>query len=360
VGALKQLLSRLKASHPYRSWQRYGQSRGTVLAGGITYVAFFSIIPALVLGFTVFGFVLRGQPDLFQRVVSYVSETLPGIVRDPGHPDGLLDASKPPTPNALSITGAISLVTLLLSGIGWVSALREGVRAMFDQPPFQANPVWGKVRDLFVLATLGLGLIATAGLSFVVQSAASHVLSWLGLDDASTVGKVVLRVLAVLVVLVADFGLMVVILRVMSGLSLSRQDVASGALVGAIGLGILKLASGLLLQSAAKKPVLAGFAVIIGLLLLMNFISRVVLLAAAWAATRLERAGRLPFQGQAPPPLPRPAGPRDDVLPTFGQRAADRTTVAAGAVLGATAVLIAHTARRGLQSAVGGLRRSPD
>jgi len=85
----------------------------------------------------------------------------------------------------------------------------------------------------------------------------------------------------------------VIILRLLSGIALSRKDVAQSALIGAIGLGILKLASGRLLANAGNKPLLAGFAAIIGLLVLINLISRVVLLAASWSATTLREHGRL-------------------------------------------------------------------
>lgn len=355
---MKALLARVKATHAYRSWQRYGGNRGNVLAGGVAYLGFFSILPALVLGFTVFGFVLRGQPELFDRVVAYVSGTLPGILRDQANPDGILDASAPPTPNALSLAGAVSLALLLLSGLGWVDALREGVRAMFERPTAQANPVLGKLRDLGVLVTLGAAVLGSAVLSFLVSALASRVLGWVGVSQDSSVGRAVLRVLGVLVVLLADLALMVIVLRVMSGLALSRADVLQGAFVGAVGLGVLKLSSGLLLANASRKPLLAGFAVVIGLLVLMNLISRVMLLSAAWAATALDDRGRLPRanSSDAPALLPRPAGPRDPVLPAFGQRSADRTAVAAGAVLGITAAVGARAVRHALRAAAGAVR----
>lgn len=352
-GLLGKVWAWVQDSHGYRSWQRYSQARGNVLAGGVAYLGFFSILPALVLGFTAFGFVLSSQPDLFDQVVDYVSSTLPGILKDSAHPGGLLNASRPPTPNALSIAGAVSLVALLLSGLGWVGALREGVRAMFDQPRLQINPVLGKLRDLFVLCTLGAALLASSVLSFAVSATASLVLGWV-VESNSTPAQVLLRVLGVVASLVADMLLMVVVLRVMSGLTLSRADVLQGAVVGAVGLGVLKLASGLLLAGAADKPLLAGFAVVIGLLVLMNLISRVMLLAAAWAATIAVERGLL--VGAQPPPLPRPAGPRDAVLPSFGPRAGDRTAVAAGAVLGVTAALTLRAVTRGLRTALGAVR----
>lgn len=349
---LRALLARLKQLHGYRAWDRYSNSRGDVLAGGVAYLAFFSVIPALVLGFTVFGFVLRDQPDLFDRVVGSISDTLPGIVKDASHRDGLIDASRPPTPNALTIAGAISLVTLLLSGLGWLGALRQSVRAVFGLPRLKDDAVRRRLRDLLVMVTLGLAFLLSGVLSTGVSSAARWLLEGVGVEQASFMGGLLLRVAAVLVVFVVDVLLMLIVFRLLSGLRLPREDLLQGAVVGAIGLGVLKLASGLLLASAAKKPVIGAFAVIVGLLVLLNLISRVMLLASAWAATTAEDRGRLePVGARVPEPSPVPLGPRSDLLPSFGPRAADRTTVAAGAVLGLTAALVVRTAGRGVRAA---------
>jgi membrane protein len=356
MSALKALLARLQATRAWRAWQRYGAARGGVLAGGVTYLGFFSLVPALVLGFAVFGAVLRHQPDLFARVVSTISDTLPGIVRDRAHPDGLIDASAPPAPNALTVAGAVSAVLMLLSGLGWVDALREGVRAVFGRPVLASGPVTGRLRDVAVLATLGTGLLVTGVLSTVTSAAASWLLGLVGVQDASLAGRLTLRVLATLVVLVADTALMVGVLRVLSGGRPARADVLQGALVGGIGLGVLKLASGLLLRSAANKPVLASFAVIVGLLVVLNLISRVMLISAAWTATAADdRAAALAVRsadGVPVAPSSRPLGPREDVLPSFGQRSGDRTAVLAGAVLGVSAAVAARTVREGARAAV--------
>jgi membrane protein len=158
----------------------------------------------------------------------------------------------------------------------------------------------------------------------------------------------------VAVVFVIDVLLMLIVFRLLSGVRLRREDLLQGAVVGALGLAVLKLASGLLLASAAKKPVLGAFAVVVGLLVLLNLISRVILLAAAWAATTAQDRGRLDAPAPAPPAAP--AVSRDAVLPTFGQRSADRTTLAAGAALGLGAALVVTTARRGVRAAVSAVR----
>lgn len=351
---MNRLLERLKATHGWRSWQRYGAARGGMLAGGVTFLGFFSIVPALILGFTIFGIVLRSQPALFHQVVDSVSQTLPGIVRDRAHPTGLIDASHPPTPNALTLTGAVSLVTLLFGGLGWLDALREGVRAIFDQPPLQINPVKGKIRDLVILATLGLAVFASGVLSTVVGAAGPFLLHLAGVTQGSTLATVVLSGIAVLVVFVVDLAIMLVILRLLSGLSLPSADVRQGCVVGALGLGIVKLASGLLLKGATSKPVFASFAVVVGLLLMINLISRVILLAAAWAATTAHDQGHLVPAVPAAPVGPAPA--REAALPSFGQRSADRTAVAAGTVLGLSAAVLVQTVRAGLHAAVAAVR----
>jgi membrane protein len=354
---VRALRARARTTHAYRAWDRYSGARGDVLAGGVAYLAFFSLVPALVLGFAVFGFVLRDHPDLFDRVVAAVSDTLPGIVRDASHPDGLVDASSPPTPNALTITGAVSLVTLLLSGLGWLAALRQSVRAVFGRPRFSGGLVRGKLRDVLVMLALGLAFVLSGVLSTGVASTARWLLEQLGIGSASFAGGLLLRAGAVLVVLCIDVLLMLIVFRLLSGLRLPGQDLLQGAVVGAVGLGLLKLASGLLLASAAKKPVIGAFAVIVGLLVLLNLISRVMLLAAAWAATTAQERGRLqvPDMPDRPPSSARRAEPAA-MLPTFGQRSADRTTLAAGAALALAGALVVRTAGRGVHAAASALR----
>ena len=99
-----------------------------VLAGGVGYFAFFSIFPALLLAFTIFGFVLQGQPQLLADLRDYVSEFLPGFVQTPDNPEGIITL-EPPTSGTVS--SVVSIVGLLIAGLGWLGALREGIRAIF-------------------------------------------------------------------------------------------------------------------------------------------------------------------------------------------------------------------------------------
>jgi membrane protein len=356
---VKRLLQRAKDTHGYRSYQRYNDARGGLMAGGIAFFAFFSVFPALTLGFAVFGFVLRGHPSLFHSVVDSVSSTLPGIVKDAAHPDGVIDATKPPAPDVLTITGAVSAVVLLMSGLGWMGALREGIRAMFGQPPLRANPVASRARDLGVLVLLGLSMLVSAVLSGLVDTATDTVLSWLGAPSGSLVGRVVLPLAGFVVVLAVDTGIFMVLLRLLSGVRMPWAALWPASLLGALGVGVLKVAVSYGIVGSSSNPLLASFAILVGLLIVMNLMSRVTLVAAAWAALSSGLQPRTATVPAAAPaaravPLPHPA----EMAPTFGARSADRTAIAAGAVLGVAATLGAGALRRAVGSLVALARRS--
>ena len=110
----KDLLARLQRTRPWRAWARYGHVRGNVLAGGISYFAFFSIFPAVALAFTVFGFILQDRPDLLQTISGGLQQNLPGFVKDASHPNGIIPVEAPGT-GTLTVTGLVALGALVLA-----------------------------------------------------------------------------------------------------------------------------------------------------------------------------------------------------------------------------------------------------
>ncbi|GAB2686195.1 YihY/virulence factor BrkB family protein [Thalassiella azotivora] len=357
---MRALLGRVTASRPVRTWQHYGQRRGNLLAGGIAFTALFSVGASLVVGFTVLGTVLGRDSELRDRVLAAVDEQLPGLLDLP--PDGGLVAPEDLfAADVLSWTGVVAFVLALVSGVRWVGAIRQGIRSVFVLPTEDAFVVRQMARDAAVLATLGLAVLASAVLGLVVSTAAEWLLGLVGVED-SPVGAFLLRALGVLVVLAVDTGILLVLFRWLAGVRVPIDALRSGALVGAVGIGVLKLFGGLLLgATGGSNPLLAGSAVLAGLLLWMNIMSRVVLLAAAWAAThRRPEPEPLPASAVGEPAAPRAtaAGPRAPLTPSFGQRSADRTTLAAGAVLGAIALTGARAVAGAARTVRDGLRSS--
>ena len=343
----KRLLTRLQATRPWRAWSRYGEARGNVLAGGISYFAFFSIFPAVALAFTVFGFVLQNRPDLLQAVADGLQQYLPGFVKDAQHPNGIIPVQAPGT-SALTIAGLVSFAALVLAGLGWIGAMRDGIRAVFGVEGSPGNIVTTKLRDLGVLVTIGLGIAASAILTSTIGGAAGWVADHVGLGGN---GWVVTAV-GVLVGVAVDTGLMLLLLRFLSGVSLPTHDLVQGALLGGVGFTVLKLLGARLVSGTVNNPLFASIALVVGLLVWLNLIARLTLISAAWAANDVGAAREMAGVPVGPS-TPRIPVERSASLPTFGARAADRTTLAAGAVLGATGAMALGSLVRGL----GGLLR---
>jgi membrane protein len=350
------VLDQVRSSTAWRAWERYSGVRGNVLAGGIAFFAFFSLFPTLALGFTVFGLVVDGRTDLLERVAEGINKifgvTVIGDSPDEGiwTMDQLLQSVQG---DVLTVTGVIGVGVLLFTGLGWVGALRDGVSAVFgrDTGP---NVVLAKLADLGVLVVFGLSVLASLVGSVAVTTAIGPVLDWLGMSRTRAVG-VLVSVLSALVLLAIDTALFLLLFRVLSGVAPSFDDVFTGALAGGVGIGLLKLGGSYLLGLLSTENRFAAAAsIVVGLLIWMNVASRLTLLAAAWAATATADRGHLvaePQAGAADERL-RPAsvasaaacgGPaRPALVPTYSARAADRTTLAAGAVLGITAAVVAR------------------
>ena len=372
--AVKALFARFQTSKLWRAWQRYSDVRGNILAAGVGYFAFFSIFPAVALAFTVFGFVLRGRPDLLQLIAEQLNANLPGFVKDEQNPNGLIPVEAPRAA-ALTVAGVISFVSLVLAGMGWLGAVREGVRAVFGAQGSVGNVVTAKLRDLGVLFTLGLGIAVSAVLTSIVVAAAGRIAEGIGLSGQGWV----VQLAGFTVSILADTGLMLVLLRVLSGVPAPWRVLFQGALVGGIGFSLLKLSASTLLPKLTANPLFASIAIVVGLLIWLNLIARLTLIAAAWAANDLDATQKEPHSQEVRPPArgsealvaPAPAvptpGPADAISgataasggsqPTFGAPSGHRTTLVAGAVLGATAVVAAEALARGIRSAVGLARR---
>ncbi|MCB1239856.1 MAG: YihY/virulence factor BrkB family protein, partial [Tetrasphaera sp.] len=155
MDAVKKAWSRFQRTEVMRAWRRYSASRGNLLAGGVTYFAFFSIFPAVALAFTIFGALLKGHPEWLDQIRDYLNETLPGFIKEGD--EGLIPLEAP-TGNTLSVTGAIGVAGLLWAGLGWLGALRDGIRTIFGAEGEPGNFFTNKLRDLGVLVLLGLAI----------------------------------------------------------------------------------------------------------------------------------------------------------------------------------------------------------
>lgn len=337
VSGLMALVGWVTRSRAFRANVRLGQARGGILAAGIAFFGVFSLFPLLSLGFTAVGVWLGGNDQVQQQLIAIVQSSVPGVV---GEREGeglvtasdLLDGATDTT--VLGVSALIGVLTLLYTGLGWISALREGIRGVFRLPTMQLDIVRAKLFDLVVMLTLGSLIVAAALVNVVTQSFSEQVLDLLGLDR-TPVGRFVVSAVAVAGAVLLNTALFTVLYRVLARTPAPLRSVVGGALLAAVGVSVLQLGVGKVLSTVGDGGGLLGAAVIpiLTLFVWLNLNARVMLFGASWVAVGEEPEADLSdYEVGERVPLPRAAAP---VLP---RRWSDRALLGAGVVLGATAL----------------------
>lgn len=283
LAVLMWLMARLKAFRPMRVWTHYSLRHGPLMSAGIGFNMFFSIFSLLTTGFSVAALFLAGNPALVDQVVHSVAKAAPGLLKVDGG-DGLVDPQRLLNPTSLSVTAIIAFLVALFSSLGWITSLRDGLRGVVELPPIKANPVLVKARDIGTLLLLGVLLVATSGVSIVFTAAVGYLAGLMGMDGAvvAPVGWLI----GLLIPLVLNLVTALVLFRLAGGLKLSRRSLYEGVLLAGIGTSVLQAFSTQLLARAGANPLLAPFAIIIGLLIWFNLVSQVYLVSASWSAIR--------------------------------------------------------------------------
>lgn len=285
------LLARLNTLRPLRAFQHYNLQHGPLMSAGIGFRMFFSITGLLATGFSLAGLFLRGQPALLDQIVKSVGKAAPGLLQVDGG-EGLVDPNQLLNPANLGWTAVIAAVVTVFTALGWMSGIRDGVRAMMQLGPRGINPVLQILRDAGTLLLLGVALVISAAASLVFGTAADWVAGALSLDPLIA-GPLTTSV-TILVPLLLAWGTALIMFRVAAGLKLARRSLLEGTVLAAVGTTVLHIFSTQLLASAGKNPILAPFAIIIGLLIWFNLVSQVYLVCAAWVAVRERDIGLQP------------------------------------------------------------------
>ncbi len=280
---MKERIARLRAAHPgldrlLSTWEHYGAHQGNQQAGGVTYFAFLSFFPILALAFFVVGWIAKVYPEARDDLLEAIGQVLPGMIGDgPG------ELSLSVVQENAATVGLIGLVGVLYAGLGWLSSIREALLVLFELPTReQPNLVMGKLRDLISLAVLGAVLLLSVSVSGFVAGFSRELLDLVGLGaELSWALKALTWVLG----LAASTVLFWALFRILAAPDLTGRELLQGALLGAVGFELLKRLSGVLMASTKDQEAFQVFGITLILLVWINYFSRLVLLAAAFAHT---------------------------------------------------------------------------
>lgn len=265
-----------------RAFQRYGAAKGAMLSGGIAYSGIFSIAAALTIAITVFMAVLGQNDELRETVFAGVNDAMPGILQTAEDPEGLINPESLILDTALNPASIIAAGALLWTALSVMNALKMSLRAMFGIARLPETFLILKARDLVAFLGLALGVLVGSVLTTTAGTMAGTILEFIGIEGS--IGQWLVRIGSLTVAFLVDFTVIVLLFRFTAGARPLRKDLFMGAALGAIGTSVVRFLGTSVIGSVSDNPVLAPFVAIATLLLWVNFVARIVLIAAAFAA----------------------------------------------------------------------------
>ncbi|MDD0857066.1 YhjD/YihY/BrkB family envelope integrity protein [Arthrobacter alpinus] len=156
---------------PLRVWNLYTRRRGPLLAAGNAYLMFFSVGAMLVAGFAIFGIFASDNEVLRDAVIELVADSTPGLIDTGDGGGGLAKPEDLLGTGGFGLTLFISLAALLVTAMGWINGLREGIRSLLGLARDRTNPVLSKMRDGGTLLVLAVALVLTSVLGLLSTAA---------------------------------------------------------------------------------------------------------------------------------------------------------------------------------------------
>ena len=142
--------------------QKFGNDRAGAQASRIAYQGLFSLFPLLLLLTTVLGYVLQSDPALRQQILDSTLANFPIIGTQ-------LNATSELEGNGLALV--IGIAGTIYGSFGIGEAAQSAMNLVWNIPYVDwPNFFKRRLRAVAVVATFGLGMVATAGLSILASA----------------------------------------------------------------------------------------------------------------------------------------------------------------------------------------------
>jgi membrane protein len=289
---------RPSVDHLVRAGQRYQADTGDRLAAAVTFFGFLSFFPLLALSVSLLALVLGD--DAVDAVIGAVDDFSPGLADQLDLQTLLRDNTR------AGVTGLLSLVGLLFAGLGWVDALREAVRTVWHQNVKAGSFVKKKAVDVLILAGLGATLVFSLLVSAAAGAFTDVALRLVGLEG-STVASVLVTVVGTALAVFTSTLLFLYLFIRLPKVETPWRRVLKGAVLAAVLFEVLKRVGAVYIERTTENPLYGTFAVVVGLLVWINLVSRMLLFCAAWTVTAPYDSDVAP-SGTADPEQARRAG----------------------------------------------------
>jgi membrane protein len=247
--------------------KKFGDDQAGQLAALISYYAFVSLFPLLLVFVTILGFVLEGNPGLREEIETGTLGQFP-IVGDQLRLHSL---------SGSTLALAIGLVGALLAGMGVTNAAQNAFNRIWDVP--------FKHRPNFLLARLrSLGMLAVLGLLTIVSTVVAGYVGTSSHGALETAGAVVVAFAFNLILFMTAFGLL-------TAAEVGWRELAPGVVTAAVLWQLLEHLGGFYVDHVLRRtePLYGTFALVLGLLAWLYLGSQLVIFAAEVNVVRVRR-----------------------------------------------------------------------
>jgi membrane protein len=267
---------------PVATWKKFGDDQAGNLAALISYYAFASIFPLLLVFVTILDLVLRNNPAERAKLEHSALSQYPVVGND------LLNHV-----HGLSGTGfalAIGLILALLAARGVANAAQNAFNSVWGVP-FTRRPgfPWDQLRSLALVLVIGPGILATIALSSLAGGT-GHVIS-----------GAFAHILTVAISLLLNIGLFWLGFRIATAKEIATRDLRLSAILAAVAWQVLQVLGGYFVAHAANSNSAYGvFGVVLGLLAWFYLEAQLTLYVVELNVVRVRR---LWPRSLNPPPL---------------------------------------------------------
>ncbi len=270
---------------PIRVWRHFLRHNGFLLAAGVSYQSLFAIFGVIYLAFAIVGLWIGASPAAINRMIEIINEYIPNLISENGLvTPKQVESVTTATATTLGITGAVALVVVVWTAIGFITYTRRAVRDIFGLPFDSRSYVLLKARDFVAAVILAVALLVGFAVSSIATWALTLLFTAFGIGDLSVLSNVTARTVSLIVSFAINGAAMAALFRFLTGAALAWHRIWPGALLGGAAITVLQVGAGVLLIYTPSNPLLATFAVLIGFLLWFRLIGVVILVAGAWIA----------------------------------------------------------------------------
>ena len=286
AGAYRRLETNRVTRLPWAVVQTFSRADGALLSGSMAYYTFLSILPLLLVA----GFIAATLSSVSFEVrvaLSSAIERIAPALEGPQILNQLIDAR--------AGFGLLGLVSVAYAGSGFIGALTASLNRMWHVEGGR-NPFGQKLLNLGFVALLSVVLVGSAGATLWV--------SYLAREALGSGAPAAVRIIELVGAPLSMFALLLLLYRLLPARPITWRSQIPGAVVGTVGIELLKRAFAFWAAHSAGIGALPRslFSVVI-LLIWFGFFAQVVLYGAALNVVLAER------EIVEPPPPVEPVDP---------------------------------------------------